>query len=89
MVCQKEAADEIASSLGTHARLGITTPNVETKQHIYSCTCMWRELAHFALSVKEMSSTAETTTYFDSLKSSLGVAQNLFGLGQGAFIAKN
>ena len=87
MVCEKEAADEIASSLGTH-QTRITTPTWSEKDHIYSCTYVYPN-GSFTLSVKEMSSTAETTAYFDSEKSSLGVAQNLFGLGQGAFIAKN
>jgi hypothetical protein len=85
MVCQSEASDEIASSLGMH-QTRITTPT--WNDHVYSCTYVYPN-GSFTLSVKEMSSTAETTAYFDGYKKSLGVAQNLFGLGQGAFIAKN
>jgi hypothetical protein len=85
MVCAKEAQTEIGSNLGLTATR-VTTPT--WKDHVYTCTYVYPN-GSFTLSVKEMSDTKSTTDYFDAYKTQFGVAQNLFGLGQGAFIGKN
>jgi hypothetical protein len=41
------------------------------------------------LSVKEMSSAAETTAYFNSLGTKLGRGADIDGLGQGAYQTEN
>ena len=85
MVCAKEAQNEIGTNLGVTATR-VTKP--AWKDHVYSCTYVYPN-GSFTLSVKEMSDTPTTTAYYDAYKTKFGVAQNLFGLGQGAFIAKN
>jgi len=83
MICAKEAQVEIAASLDiTPTR--VTTPTWH--DHLYSCTYEYPNGA-VTLSVKELTSLATTASYFDSLEHSLGTAEPLYGLGQGAFIA--
>ena len=55
---------------------------------MYSCTFVYAN-GSFTISVKELVNQEKTNAYFDAYKTRLGVAQNLFGLGQGAFVAKN
>lgn len=85
MVCAKEAQNDISSNLGVHPTR-VTTP--VWKDHVYSCTYVYPN-GSYALSVKELSDTKSTDDFYNAYKRRLGVAQNLFGLGQGAFIAKN
>jgi hypothetical protein len=87
MVCQKEARDDIASSLGIKEQR-VTPPVWVRAQHLYSCTYVYPK-GSVTLSVKEMSNEAETTAYFDSLKQKYGANQEIQGLGQGAWILKN
>ena len=87
MICQKEARDDIASSLGV-TQTSVTQPVWNKSQHIYSCTYVYPK-GKITLSVKEMSSADETTAYFDSIQSQFGKTQQLIGLGQGAWILKN
>ncbi|MGO9875298.1 MAG: hypothetical protein ACLPVY_16010 [Acidimicrobiia bacterium] len=87
MVCQKEAREEIASSLGvTETR--VTTPTWDVAEHLYSCTYVY-PTGTITLSVKELSNEAETTAYFDSIEHKYGTTQPLIGLGQGAEILQN
>jgi hypothetical protein len=87
MVCQKEAREEIASSLGvTETR--VTTPRWDVADHLYSCTYVYPR-GTITLSVKEMSNEAETTAYFDGIEQKYGTVQPLDGLGQGAEILQN
>ncbi len=87
MVCQKEAREEIASSLGvTETR--VTTPTWDVADHVYSCTYVYPR-GTITLSIKEMSNEAETTAYFDSIEQQYGTTQPLIGLGQGAEILNN
>jgi hypothetical protein len=87
MICQKEARAEIAASVGVK-ETSVTAGTWVKPQHLYSCTYVYSK-GKITLSVKEMSSEAETTAYFDSVKNKYGLTQQLQGLGQGAWILKN
>src|SRR5215210_7900550 len=85
MVCAPEAQKDIASALG------VTTTAVNEPtwvDHLYSCGYTYPD-GSMALSVKELSSRAETTGYFDSLRVQLGEAERLTGVAQGAFSTTN
>jgi hypothetical protein len=82
MVCAREAQNELAAVIGVRT----TQPVVPTwSDHIYSCRYTYHK-AVMVLSVKELSSKAETDAYFTSLKHRLGQAQDL---GESAFTTKN
>ena len=86
MVCETEAVNEIydsATGVKTIAPLQPTWVD-----HVYSCTYRYPAGAAMTLSVKEVSSPAETTAYFDSLAAKLGKTRTLV-IGQGAFQVKN
>lgn len=85
MVCSEEAQEDMASALGLHATR-VTKPT--WRDHTYSCTWVYPK-GSFVLSVKELVSEKTTTDFFEAYKKRLGTAQNLFGLGDGAFTAKN
>jgi len=85
MVCTTEAQGDMADALGMPATR-VTPPT--WKDHIYSCTYVYPK-GSFVLSVKELVSEKTTTDFFNAEKQKLGVKENLFGLGQGAFIATN
>jgi hypothetical protein len=87
LVCQPEARQDIAASVGVK-ETSVTTPIWVQAQHLYSCTYVYPK-GKITLSVKEMSTEAETTAYFDSVKQKYGLTQQLNGLGQGAWILKN
>jgi hypothetical protein len=86
MVCQKEGQVEIAAALGVKAR--VAAPTWNRQQHLYSCTYVYPN-GKIVLSVKEMSSAAETTAYFDGITKKFGTGSQLIGLGQGAWVLKN
>jgi len=52
---------------------------------VYSCTYIYPH-GSIVLTVKEVSSAAETTAYFNGLAKKYGKKQNINGLAQGAFI---
>jgi hypothetical protein len=85
MICQAEVRGELADSLGVKVTR-ITKPT--WKDHVYSCTYVYPK-GSFVLSVKELVDEKTTTAYFNAQKQALGSKDNLFGLGQGAFVAKN
>ena len=87
MVCQKEAQDAIAEDLGVDA-LRVTKGSWNRSEHLYSCTYVYKN-GTIGLSVKEMSSADETTTYFDQVQTKYGRTQKLNGLGQGAWLLAN
>src|SRR6202521_2437929 len=87
MVCQPAAQSEIASSLGLTATR-VTQPTWDQAHHVYACTYVYPK-GNITLSVKEMSSEAETNAYFDGIEHLAGKVEDLFGLGQGAAILKN
>jgi hypothetical protein len=79
-VCQKEARVDIASALGETA----TVSDPTWVDHLYSCRYSYPS-GSMELSIKELSSWAETYAYFGMLSEQLGKARTLQGLGQGAF----
>jgi hypothetical protein len=86
MLCQTEVRGEIAAAL--RVKETRVAPTWNKKAHLYSCTYFYPR-GKIVLSVKEMSSERETTTYFDAIKRKYGTKQPIFGLAQGAFILKN
>jgi hypothetical protein len=85
MVCQKEAQEDIAGAIEVTATK-VTTPT--WNDHLYSCTYVYPN-GKIVLSVKELSTDAETTAYFNSLATKYGKRQPINGLAQGAFITTN
>jgi len=84
MVCRPKAQREIAQVLGVRARVSRPT----WVDHLYSCRYQYSD-GDFALSVKELSSWAQTKAYFAGLGKQLGDTQSVTGLGQGAFETKD
>jgi hypothetical protein len=85
MVCEAEAQAEMAQSLGVQPTQ-VTTPT--WVNHLYTCQYQYPN-GSFTLSVKEMSTTAETTAYYDGLGAQLGRRPDRIALGQGAFLTTN
>ena len=85
MVCEAEVRGEVGDALGVEVTK-VTKPT--WKDHVYSCTYVFPN-GSFVLSVKELVSEKTTTDFFNSQKQELGLNDNLYGLGQGAFLAKN
>ena len=86
MICSREALIDINEVIGVKA----TIPKQPTWiDHVYSCDYVYPNGSKMTLSVKEMSSSSETTAYFDSLAQKLGKTGELQSLGQGAFSTKN
>ncbi len=79
-VCSRDASSEIDSALGERATVSPPT----WVDHLYECHYRYAS-GSMVLSVKELSSWAETYAYFDGLAASLGKSRELQGLGQGAF----
>jgi hypothetical protein len=79
MICKPKARQEIASALGEFARVSHPT----WVNHLYSCQYRY-PTGSMVLSVKELSSWAQTKSYFRSLERQLGKAQVINGLGQSA-----
>ncbi len=80
MVCASEAVGEIDSALGEKATVSAPT----WVDHTYSCRYGYAD-GSMELSVKELSSWAETKQYFNAQGVALGRSRDLSGLGQGAF----
>jgi hypothetical protein len=83
-VCSAEAQQDMASALGERAK--VSPPTWVDQQ--YACTYAYPDAdptGSFELSVKELSSWAQTTAYYDSLATQMGNARSLESLGQGAF----
>ncbi len=83
MVCAPEAQREIAAALGVTAY--VQTPT--WSGHLYSCRYTYPNGA-FVLSVKELSSWAQTFAYFRGIRSRLGDTTTLHNLGQGGFVTR-
>jgi hypothetical protein len=87
MICEPEARDEIARSIGV--RDTRVAPSWNQAQHLYSCAYSYPR-ARIRLTVKELSNEHETTAYFDSIRKKYGTTDRLFGYGgQGAWALKN
>lgn len=87
MICADEAKKDIAATSVGFAAVQVSKP--KWADHIYSCDYLYARRAKFSLSVKEMSSAAETTAYFDALGKKLGRGADLAELGDGAFQTRN
>jgi hypothetical protein len=85
MVCAPEAQQDLASALGV-ATTAVSEPT--WADHVYSCRYMYPN-GTMALAVKELSSQAETTAYFKSLRAQLGESESLSGVAQGAFVTSD
>jgi len=85
MVCAPEAQQDLASALGA-TTTAVSEPT--WADHVYSCRYAYPD-GTMALSVKELSSKAETTAYLRSLRAQLGVSERLPGVAQGAFVTTN
>jgi hypothetical protein len=83
MICETEAQDDIYASATGVKTTSITTPT--WNDHVYSCDYTYPGGVKIGMSVKEVSNEAETTDYFDSLKTSLPDTKEIKGLGDGAF----
>jgi hypothetical protein len=81
MVCGSGSQREIAQALGLKA-MRISTPT--WVDDLYSCRYEYAAGA-FTLSVKELSSWAQTLDYFHGLANQFGHARSFENLGQGAF----
>jgi len=86
MVCSTEAREDIDASLGIKAKKLEQT--WVRKDHEYTCAYHYPH-GTIRLEVKEMSTGDETTAYFDQVKEQHGTAQELNGLGQGAWVLDN
>ena len=85
MICGSEAQTEIAYSLGVKP---IEPLHPTWVDHLYSCKDVYRN-GVIVLSVKEMSSQAQTTAYYDAAKQQYGDIAPVTGLGQGGFVTRN
>jgi hypothetical protein len=86
MVCGTEGRTEIAATVGVDVK---EPPIGQWRNHLYSCTYDYGHGRRMALSVKELSTAAETTSYFDELGVRLGRMRALQGLGEGAYQTSN
>ena len=79
MICKPKARQEIASVLGEFA----TVSHPTWVHHLYSCRYSY-PTGSMVLSVRELSSWAQTKSYFRTLAEQMGTSQVINGLGQAA-----
>jgi hypothetical protein len=82
MVCAKEAQAALAVNLGV-TPVQVSTPT--WVDHLYSCQYVY-PVGLFSLSVKELDSAKQTTTYFDGLGALFGRRPGRLAVGQGAYV---
>ena len=85
MVCEPEVSVDLSETLGVKATR-ITKPT--WNDHRYSCTYVYPK-GSFVLTVKELVDEKSTTAFFNAQRKKLGIKDELYGLGQGAFVANN
>lgn len=81
MICAARLQSQLAYSLGVRPIRPVVPTWVD---HLYSCRWIYGN-GVLVLSVKEFSSAAETTAYYEMLARKLGDAGRLTGLGDGAY----
>jgi hypothetical protein len=69
MICETEAQNDIYDSATGVKTVSVSKPT--WVDHVYSCDYVYPGGARMGLSVKEVSSTEETTAYYDSLAAKL------------------
>jgi hypothetical protein len=89
MICESEAKKDIAQSGVGFDTIALPRPRWDEASRIYSCDYIYAGGAKVTLSVKQASSLAETTAYFDSLAERLGKTRSLFGTGEGAYATRD
>jgi hypothetical protein len=82
MVCAHEAQSDIAGVLGVKPTK-VTLPT--WVDHLYSCRYVYPD-GVMTLSVRELDSAADTTSYFDGLATTMGRRPDNLPIGEGAFI---
>lgn len=87
MICGAEVKEEIAASVGVDA-VAVTKPAWNVAQHVLTCDYEYTGGAKMNLAVKEMSSVAETTAYYDAQATRLGKTKT-FEIAQGSFRTTN
>jgi hypothetical protein len=87
LVCAADARGEIAAAIGLDA-VRVSKPSWNVAQHVLQCDYDYPARAVMTLSVKELSSKGETTSYFDALGRTLGRTKTL-SIGEGAFRTTN
>src|SRR5260221_332136 len=85
MICEDETQAHVTAIIGVRAA-AVSGPMWDAASHVYSCNFMYAGSAHISLSVKELSSAAQTTAYFNATGIQRGRAKDL-NLGQGAYAA--
>jgi hypothetical protein len=88
MICTPATKSDIAVALGVDTRTS-PSPSWSKADHLYTWDYLYAGGFTMALSVKELSSAAQTTSYFDALGQRLGRAQSLQGLGEGGYTTSN
>ncbi len=89
MICAAEAQKDIYEGAVGVKTVQPVTGKWDLATHTYSCDYVYPNGALIALSVREMSSDAETTAYFDELRTKLGHTGEPIPLGQGGFTTTN
>ena len=85
MICEQEAADEVAAVIGVKTTKAV----VPTWSHgLYSCRYVYPN-GEIALSVKELPNQSATDAYFASLGRQHGEQRTWANLGQAAFVTPN
>lgn len=82
MVCAREAQAALGVSLGI-APVQVTTPS--WADHVYACQYVY-DTGTIAVSVKELDSAKQTTSYFDRFGARLGRRPGRLAVGQGAYV---
>jgi hypothetical protein len=85
LICSEEVQKDLAYTLGEQP---IAPVDPTWSNHVYACQYRYSS-GVIALSVKELSSQAETTAYYQGLASRLGDDGSLANLGQGAFVTRD
>jgi hypothetical protein len=85
MICKPATQTELAYALGIRPVAPVHPTWID---HLYTCRYVYRG-GVLVLSVKEMSSQAETTAYYDAYKQQFGDTAPVTGLGQGGFVTRD
>lgn len=82
MVCAKEAQNELGSGLGV-TPVQVTRPT--WVDHVYACQYVY-PTGTLSLSVKELDSARQTTSYYEAFAARLGRRPGRLAVGQGAYV---